>query len=240
MKIALCLSGQPRFFEQGFSSIYPNLMKGYDVDVFVHTWYSPSDCSKPFRIGKDGTRWFIKEGADEWIRTNYQPKSSIFESSKKFSNPSINLDNTSIKYSWPKKTDTFKEYFQDMSYSMCYSIYKSNELRLLYQYQNALEYDYVVRTRFDLGLTHKIKYEDLDPQAVHYYLDRPLDMINDWLIISNSSNMNVLCSAFNFYDKYYEETGLFANEPLLTSMLVRNGISYIGHNWGLTLPSIET
>jgi hypothetical protein len=38
MKIALCLSGQPRSFEKGYEYHKKNLLDHYDVDVFIHTW----------------------------------------------------------------------------------------------------------------------------------------------------------------------------------------------------------
>jgi hypothetical protein len=38
MKIALCLSGQPRSFKKGFEYHKTNLLDHYDVDVFIHTW----------------------------------------------------------------------------------------------------------------------------------------------------------------------------------------------------------
>ena len=37
-KIALCLSGQPRSFEEGYEYNKRNLLDHYDVDVFIHTW----------------------------------------------------------------------------------------------------------------------------------------------------------------------------------------------------------
>lgn len=40
MKIALCLSGQPRSFEQGFEYHKKNLLDHFDVNVFIHTWKS--------------------------------------------------------------------------------------------------------------------------------------------------------------------------------------------------------
>lgn len=38
MKIALCLSGQPRSFKQGYSYHKEHLLDYHDVDVFIHTW----------------------------------------------------------------------------------------------------------------------------------------------------------------------------------------------------------
>ena len=38
MKIALCLSGQPRSFEKGYEYHKKNLLDHYDVDTYIHTW----------------------------------------------------------------------------------------------------------------------------------------------------------------------------------------------------------
>jgi|7_EtaG_2_1085326.scaffolds.fasta_scaffold09163_4 hypothetical protein len=37
MKIAVCLSGQPRYFEQG-CSYFKKSFSGLDVDYFIHNW----------------------------------------------------------------------------------------------------------------------------------------------------------------------------------------------------------
>ena len=42
MKIALCISGQPRSFEKGYEYHYKNIIENNDVDVFIHTWKSPN------------------------------------------------------------------------------------------------------------------------------------------------------------------------------------------------------
>ena len=41
MRIALCLSGQPRSYKAGFEYYKKNLLSKYQVDVFIHTWDSP-------------------------------------------------------------------------------------------------------------------------------------------------------------------------------------------------------
>lgn len=38
MRIALCLSGQPRSFEKGYEYHKKNLLDHHDVDVFIHSW----------------------------------------------------------------------------------------------------------------------------------------------------------------------------------------------------------
>ena len=38
MKIALCLSGQPRSIDAGFNALNQSILKHNNVDVFIHTW----------------------------------------------------------------------------------------------------------------------------------------------------------------------------------------------------------
>ncbi|KKN07145.1 hypothetical protein LCGC14_1070050, partial [marine sediment metagenome] len=46
MKIAVCISGQPRNVHKGFTHIQPNLLAGNDVDVFIHTWIDEEQVEK--------------------------------------------------------------------------------------------------------------------------------------------------------------------------------------------------
>ena len=43
MKIALCISGQPRMWEEGYKYHYKNIIKDNDVTVFLHSWEMPSE-----------------------------------------------------------------------------------------------------------------------------------------------------------------------------------------------------
>ena len=45
MKIALCLSGQPRVVEVGFQKLNETILQHNDVDVFIHTWFDPENLS---------------------------------------------------------------------------------------------------------------------------------------------------------------------------------------------------
>ena len=45
MKLALCLSGQPRDVDIIYPILKQTIIDGNDVDVFVHTWWDPDDLS---------------------------------------------------------------------------------------------------------------------------------------------------------------------------------------------------
>ena len=42
MKIAICLSGQPRYLEYGYFFIKKFILDKYSVDTFIHTWFDES------------------------------------------------------------------------------------------------------------------------------------------------------------------------------------------------------
>ena len=55
MKVALCLSGQPRVIEVGYQKLKAALLDHNDVDVFVHTWFDPDNLSTESVItGREG------------------------------------------------------------------------------------------------------------------------------------------------------------------------------------------
>ncbi len=52
LKIALCLSGQPRNVQKGFERINNLILSGRDVDVFCHHWTSNKNCDKVIDLYK--------------------------------------------------------------------------------------------------------------------------------------------------------------------------------------------
>ena len=50
MKVAVCISGQPRNYKKGFLEIKKWFLDKYDCDVYIHTWY---DTKSIFETGHD-------------------------------------------------------------------------------------------------------------------------------------------------------------------------------------------
>ena len=46
MKVALCLSGQPRVVEVGYQKLKATILDNNDVDIFIHTWFDPDNLSQ--------------------------------------------------------------------------------------------------------------------------------------------------------------------------------------------------
>ena len=81
MKIALCLSGQPRVVEVGYNKLYNTILKDNDVDVFIHTWFDPENLSTQSAIpGREG-HTLASNAIDKLVHL-YQPKKIIVDKPK--------------------------------------------------------------------------------------------------------------------------------------------------------------
>ena len=72
MKIALCLSGQPRYLDEGFYYLYENILKKYSVDVFIHTWWDNEMKNKKMDLPSSlsyGRTYFWKEDTIDDIKS---------------------------------------------------------------------------------------------------------------------------------------------------------------------------
>lgn len=208
MKIALCLSGQPRFVEKAFPNVYENLMRGYDVDVFVHSW---TDENKNYQFRNDGIWKNVTQDTNikNKILDLYKPKKYLFESPKTFNVNKINGEapDQYFRPLWESKCNHFNnpegaKYFVNMIHSMWYSIMMSNLQKELYSKQNGVNYDFVIRARFDVIYRHKLSYENLNPNILYVSSQLHSDHIHDFFAVSNDTYMNHYCSLFynlNYY-----------------------------------------
>lgn len=197
MKIAVCLSGQPRFLERGFKQISEKITSKYDVDFFVHTWWDNDNMDA---IGSNRSHTF-DENTLELIMRYYKPKLMLNE-------PQINFN---------IYDDVDYELINPISpYSMFYSIKVSNDLKLLYEKKNNFKYDAVIRCRFDILIENfDINLSEIDLSYI--YTDTVGNGFpNDQFGLSNSENMDYYSSLFDKIDNYYNEgVRNFVGERLL-------------------------
>jgi hypothetical protein len=127
MKIAICISGQPRNFKQSYISLKKYFLDKYDCDIYFHTWKISNFESTNFGFGN--TKYsLINDDYNDLIQL-YNPKDYTIEKP-------IVFDDSGYKCPiWRQPLNN--------TLSMFYSIYKS--IQLIEE-----EYDYIVRTRFDI------------------------------------------------------------------------------------------
>jgi len=165
MKIAMCLSGQPRTWRKCYQSWFKNICPGYEVDIFFHMWdfntLSMAALSKNFQPDTELT----VEEKQEIIDT-LKPKKFKF-------------DNRKIIYTHDSKHLLTNEFVKDPVGWWCrsqyYSLWYAARLKRMYELENNFQYDMVIRNRPDaywpveFNLAHKIQ-----PNTIYSY-------DNDWI-----------------------------------------------------------
>ncbi len=135
MKIAVCLSGQPRVAEYVIPSILNYFSGEHEYDFFCHSWDYNNYKRKIDNPGNNPypVWWEDEEPVDpEYVKqclSKLSPKACVIDSKQVLQPP----DNR--RYAW-----------DSLTYSMMYA----NHLKKQYEVQNNFRYDFVIKTRYDI------------------------------------------------------------------------------------------
>lgn len=216
MKVGLCLSGQPRFFKQGFLEIKKIFLDRYDCDTFFHTWHSDSLVGEGYdsthsgagnRIGE------VEENTPDKLVELYKPISFLIEEPKNFKH---NLNLT---------VDNLREGVQPNNiFSMFYSINKSIEIKRQYENLNNFEYDCTVRLRFDLSFSDYIELEKYSPEQLYVLRSGNPNVYYDIFGFGTSTFMDYYGNTFNDIERVWDPYKHFIGENILTDSLVLNKV----------------
>jgi hypothetical protein len=218
MKVALCLSGQPRGLKESFYSIKEKVIDINNCDVFAHVWIDESVRGKPFR--KDVLTDIFCEDTENFILENYKPKKYTFEAQKYFEKEYRDSHRFSCYNPITNPRPSFN------IQSMFYSILKSNELKSTFENENNFKYDCVIRCRFDYTFSENFEISLNDLEYLHTKSDckHTFYAINDHIAYSNSENMNVYSNVFNHLQNYYALGIEFNPEVLLGYHITKSKI----------------
>lgn len=201
MKTALLLSGIARHVERGYDSIYHHLLKpNPNTDVFIHTWLDAA----------------ANPELEKKVFDLFAPVKCVMEKPKTFRHSSLNMERMMNSYAKPYK----REYFVEAFYSAWYSVLQSNLLKEQYRLENDINYDYVIRARFDITYTAPIVCSNFDPNILHIS-DRglPPEMIDDRFGFASNSIMNIYCGGFTAMEQIHkkrdQQDGVFCGETLV-------------------------
>jgi hypothetical protein len=147
MKIAVCLSGQPRGIPLSLDQLKNNILTPNEiVDTFVHTWYHPDWDNVPFDSAQPGQedgrlgKW--KPKTDQIIKESLNPLKITIEKPNNFAEFLDLLGQPSA--------------VQTKMASIFYGMWKANELKKEYENEHNFKYDIVLRVRFDLFYNHPL------------------------------------------------------------------------------------
>lgn len=207
MKIALCLSGQPRKALESYQFIKTNIIdanrnSGDEVDVFMHMNYD-SENTYIEKSHLDNGNCHLPQNIDKLLVQLYQPRKYLIEAPHSFNNPNLKVAPQRLKnfhkMNQHKSLDDKqqRDHIFKQLLSMYYSIYKCNELKEVYANTNHFVYDYVIRIRYDVVPLKPLLCRDYEPNFIYYQdLNHPDDIISDWLNFGSNSIMNVYSSIF--------------------------------------------
>lgn len=235
MKIALCLSGQPRVVDQGFHNIKQSILDKNDVDVFIHTWFDSNNLSTNSVIpGRECHT--LDPLAIEKLENFYQPKKLLVEKPKRWKRSYGFPDKCfTDAWTWALEVngglDIAKEYINNITHSMFYSMMMSNLIKEQYSSEQNIEYDLVIRNRIDFSphVVLDLSKVKLDNDVLVYQdLKQPNGMISDWFGMGTTNTMNVFCGVYNHIGQLIRQSnevdGYWCNELLLKHHIQNNRI----------------
>ena len=210
MKIAVCLSGQPRYFEQG-CSYFKKSFSGLDVDYFIHNWFHEDDVGEECipTTPSHTTGWRVEPKSDERLIKLLSPKKYMFERQKAFC----------PKYNFHENTGRHGPH--EPFISMLYSRKKVGELLVEYVEKTGEKYDWVFFTRTDFALLGNIENEigQITPSEVILTAHVPGEIwnkghLNDPFVGSDYENMKYWSTLYDHYEQYWLGGILFCGHRL--------------------------
>ena len=217
MRVALCLSGQPRDLQAGIKSIKENIIScnpSFSIDVFCHYWFDERLIGHPF----DSAQSLQDKKLGVWDRDtidiieSLNPKDSYYETPRDF-----------------KEYEDFTvtaDAIQPRLKSLFYSMFMSNLMKSNIESNEHFKYDMVIRARYDLLFFKPICLQDhLNAIKEHIVVSKEFQNIRmglfnggltmtDLFAIGNSENMDVFCSVNNDFENLYYQIISSGGRPL--------------------------
>lgn len=190
MRVALCLSGQMRTYDQCYDNLKTFILDKLNPDVFVHTWARHGKSSK---VSENHTDTFVDI---QHINNLYHPLRLTVD---KFP------ENGSDKYKNVTVPDELKKeeplHYQG-SIPMFYKIWSCNQMTK----EVDRKYDCVIKLRPDLNINEPIPDYVLNNLDTLWFPDKDVDlqcMVSDRFAIGSVEIMDYYCSVWKRLNEYW-------------------------------------
>jgi hypothetical protein len=240
LKVALCISGQMRNYEQTYHNLYRFIIKPLSPDIFIHTWDNRG-CSPVVTKRVESVlhykqqtynKYYFQQIDEDSIKKLYNPKKIVIEKflesyKEEIENvkiPKWILDHYKEKTMGNVKDGNVWPSCHIHSYlPMFYKIMKANQLKTEQEKEQNFKYDLVIRFRTDL-IVHKIPFDcfkKLNTLWCNINTGSPpvpgtnKSQVSDRFAFSNSNNMDIYCSVFDHLNEYWKDRG--KNNPSFDS-----------------------
>jgi hypothetical protein len=196
VKVALLLSGQPRFVDSiSYKYIRQNILDQYDCDVFCHTWFDKNEImsTAPWSALKEGFK--CKGDELETIQKLYNPIVFTYDSP---------LNESQIHIQDDKRNNNLKNmYSMYTSMQRCFSNFYGHVI----SNKNICKYDVYIRCRYDVIPTVLPNFNLLQ-QNTTYFVDHhgnaPI-LANNLVISTSFEAFSILMNILNYFDDFVLE-----------------------------------
>jgi hypothetical protein len=161
MKIALCISGQPRVWKKTYQNWIDNILPDIEKDVFFHLWdfnTLPENIFSTVNPPPPKRDVPISEDEKHEIINAYKPKKFCFDSR--------NI-NVARKNDPSLITEFVKKPLGWWCRSQYYSLWHAARLKRQYELEHNFQYDIVIRLRTDIFFARPIKLENVTPNIIY-------------------------------------------------------------------------
>ena len=217
LKVALCLSGQMRAFEQSAPAIQEFIVDRFDAEVFVSTWNNRGITASAMRdYSRILPRQVARTLSERHSRGRFQERfprlTAMIDDFEKspITDKAVSKYHKAIEVNVVDEAQFEEQYFTELALDilsdkktlknqmkMFYQINACNELKLKQEARMGARYDMVIRMRPDLHLVGPVV-----PEVETFGFDVYCDGIKgkgcgDQLCISSSENMDLLSSVWD-------------------------------------------
>jgi len=231
LRVAICISGQMRNFENRLDSLKSNLLDKYNCDIFIHTWKERGVTTDLNRLFPNGMQDYfqndINSNPDDFIREWNQVLPYVDLNSNEITEvylrqlypnvKSVEIEETPKDYE-EKKTlygikypefllKEFPRRYHNLA--MFYKIKSCNDLKINYELENDFKYDFVIRIRPDIHLKEELSF-DLHRDNVGNSIFcksgmKSEDYIFDQFFFGNSYSMDKVSTIWDCLSWYWDE-----------------------------------
>lgn len=197
MRIALCISGQPKFYEKSYKYLLKNIISNFEhVDIFLHAWKGESD------------------NEQNNILKLYNPKKYLFEKEK------LHILNYPFKQSKSFPNNVFSMFYSIKKSNQLKEKYEK-ENNFKYDWVFRLRFDFAINKFFNEEVLRELNNNLIYLNNFEEY-DNP--HCADCFGFSGSHQMNVYSNTYDNILLYGKEGIVLAGEAMLYNQLIKNNL----------------
>jgi hypothetical protein len=208
MKVAVCISGQLRTYEECYANLIKNILAPLNADVFMQVWDTVGASHKEKIANLD-------QVDEKKLIAMYNPKKLVIEKQP---------EGASDELYGKKVPQTLKE-TEPLHYksalSMYYQIKMCNDLAVNYAAENGFKYDIIMRVRPDTMFLEQVpqKYlqKVIDNSTLLYFVDYAINTkyaVCDKFAFGGTEGMSSYASVWDKIEEHWEKP--FGNNPPFT------------------------